>query len=367
MSVYKRGQKFFVYVPRREGGRAVRTTGTSDRSTARSMDEMLRRLCARREWDFLDKIHEGRLSVAELYDADARGGLDDLRARLSDVDLQQYVDGWLAAVRTRTSETSDTAEHYLVALRSLMPDGKPFYRSDLSYPLLTSWLSTRHVGPSTKRKYRAGVSSFLNHLLAAGVLSTNPIRMVKAPKASPPRMQYLTLTEAKQLVDAQPEPYRTISALLHCGLEISAALAVKRRDVDAASRDVRARGTKTHSRDRVVAITQWAWPYIERHIANLLPEAPLFAGINRWMAAKAHNAACKSIGRTNYRQHDARHTFAVAAIRAGASFEFVASQLGHSSIQQTVSVYGRYRPTSDERRAWEKRAEEMERLRLSVG
>jgi hypothetical protein len=35
-------------------------------------------------------------------------------------------------------------------------------------------------------------------------------------------------------------------------------------------------------------------------------------------------------------------------------FEHVAKQLGHGSTQMATSTYGRYVPTHDERRAWER-------------
>ena len=44
----------------------------------------------------------------------------------------------------------------------------------------------------------------------------------------------------------------------------------------------------------------------------------------------------------------------IRAIRAGDSFEFVATQLGHGSTQMVVSVYGRFKPTEDEMTSWER-------------
>jgi integrase len=148
-------------------------------------------------------------------------------------------------------------------------------------------------------------------------------------------------------------------------MEVSVALNLKRRDIDEERREVRAKGTKTKSRDRVAMIAQWAWPYVERHIANLLPEAPLFPNMDRWRAADAHKEACKAIGRSNYQQRDARHTYAVIAIRAGAANEVVAGQLGHANTSQVTNVYGRYRPTDNEKRNWEERAEEMARFSIA--
>jgi integrase len=125
--------------------------------------------------------------------------------------------------------------------------------------------------------------------------------------------------------------------------------------VDRLTKTVRAQGTKSRARDREAYISPWAWPYVERRIASLTPGALLFPSIDRWRASDAHRAACKELGEefADYRMHDARHTYAVRAIRAGASFEHVAEQLGHADTTMVVKVYGRYKPSAEERHSWE--------------
>ena len=58
----------------------------------------------------------------------------------------------------------------------------------------------------------------------------------------------------------------------------------------------------------------------------------------------------------DYQLRDARHTYAVRAVRAGAPFEVVAQQLGHADTTMVVRVYARFRPTEAERSAWERQA-----------
>jgi len=365
MSLYIRGNKFTVYVPKRDGGRAPKRTSTSDKKTAKAMDAMLLSMAARHQWEFIDAVHDGKISVPRLYEAHASNRLSELVAKLRDTDLQQFVPAWTNEVRSRISPTSDTAQQYLTKLRSLLPEGQPFYRSQLTAQTLSDWLVGLPVGRSTKRKYHAALSTFCEYLMTCGVLESNPMRRVKAPPANAPRRESLSLPQVRALIEAQEEPYRTVSALLHgTGMEISVALALRCSDIDRVTKEVRARGTKTASRDRVAAIAGWAWPQIEQHIANLLPNAPLFPNTDRWRALDAHKAACKALGIENYRQHDARHTYAVIAIRAGASFEVVARQLGHANISQVVNVYGRHRPDRVDMRSWEPVALEQEAKRL---
>jgi|SRR5580704_975235 integrase len=107
------------------------------------------------------------------------------------------------------------------------------------------------------------------------------------------------MAEILALADEQEEPYRTLSILLHAtGLDLSVALRLKRRDVDVSRREIVSKRTKTRRNvaRRNPKVADWAWPYVERHIALLTPNAPLFAGINRWTASDKHRAACAAVG-----------------------------------------------------------------------
>jgi integrase len=366
MSIYKRGKVFAIYVPTRNGGRAVKTTGTMHKPTAQKMAAMLLNLGQKgqRRWDLLDPLVDGRLTVPQLYDAYAHNVTEQLLAELADIDLQDFVSGWYDSVKLRIQKGSDTHQQYLTKVRTLLTGEVPFPRSRLTHVGLTQWLSNVSVSNSTKRKYHAAMSSFCGYLIGAGVLAENPMRLVKAPAANRPRMRYLDMEEVRRLVEANDGDYRALSALLHgTGIEISVALALKASDVDRHRLEVRARGTKTASRDRIAAIAGWAWKYLEPHTANLLPNALLFPNTDRWRSLDAHKEACKRVGIENYRQHDARHTYAVIAIRAGAPFEFVARQLGHADTTQVVKVYGRFRLSEHERRDWEAVAAAQEHRR----
>ena len=121
-------------------------------------------------------------------------------------------------------------------------------------------IETKTVGPSTRRKYHAALSGFCDYARAVGLLERNPMRDVKAPRAAAARMSYLSLDNVRALANAQSEPFRTLSLLLHAtGMEVSVALALKKRDIDMMRREVRARGTKTKARDRIAKIADWAW------------------------------------------------------------------------------------------------------------
>lgn len=74
--------------------------------------------------------------------------------------------------------------------------------------------------------------------------------------------RFLDVPDVKRLANYQSEPFCAPSALLGgTGIEVSVAVKLRRRDVDAPRKEIRAAGTKTHSRDRTVRVAEWAWPF----------------------------------------------------------------------------------------------------------
>ncbi|MGH7592762.1 MAG: tyrosine-type recombinase/integrase, partial [Gemmatimonadales bacterium] len=216
-----------------------------------------------RAWQFLERVVAGTLSVAQLHDAYIGGPskLAELEIELRDTDAEPHVASWLASLRDHIAP--DTIEHYGTHVRSLIPAGKKFLISVMTRAELARWISGLTCSPGTKRKYRAAMSSFCNYLIEQELLAVNPMLQVKPPKATPPRMRYLTYEQVIQLVEIQQEPFRTISALMHAtGMEISAVLRLTRGDIDPETWMIRAHGTKTASRDRQAYVMKLARPYL---------------------------------------------------------------------------------------------------------
>jgi len=347
-TLYKRGSVFYVGVPTRSGGWVKRSTGTHIKAKAIPMSAMLDELGPRgsRSWEFLDALKGRKLSVGALYDAWSIGphAMDELKAALSDSDANDSISGWLRSIRDHVAP--DTIQHYSTHVRTLIPEGFPHPVTRINRVEISKWLYSLECSSSTKRKYRAALSSFCNYLVEMGILPANPVLQVKAPKAGKPRMRYLEHFQVIRLIEIQPEPFRTISALMHAtGMEISAVLRVTRGELDTKVWTIRAQGTKTSSRDRLAYVVPWVRPYLERHISGLLPGATLFPGVTRWAAAKAHAKACEQLSISDYTLRDSRHTFAVAAAKAGVPAQLIAQQLGHADTQMVTKVYMRFQPS----------------------
>jgi integrase len=199
------------------------------------------------------------------------------------------------------------------------------------------------------------MSNLAKHLVRMRIVTANPMRSIDAPPANAPRLRYLDVPEMKRLANYQPEPFCALSALLGgTGIEVSVAVKLRRRDVDALRKEIRAAGTKTHSRDRTVRVAEWAWPYLEERCTALRPNDPLFPGIDRWEASGAHRAACKLAEIVDYQLRDQRHSYAVRAARGGTPAELISRQLGHANAVLVLKIYGRFMPSQQDRDKWER-------------
>jgi integrase len=347
------------------GGSIRKSTGTSDRATARAIERALHDLVNRREWELLNAMADDKVSIGELYDAVRTREEDALRARLNDVDLEPHVIQW--AELHKADVAADTIAHYVYAVRTLLPAGTPFSRSRFTSDVLESWLAKYRGKAGTRRKAHAAMAQFAKYLVRRRILTSNPMRDVQAPRPAQPRLRWLEVDELKRLVDAHPAPYRVLSALLAgTGIEISVALALHARDVDRRRREIRAAGTKTHARDRIVRVAEWAWPYVEAHCSTMHPNAPLFPHCDRWRAQDHHKEACKALGIEDYRIHDHRHSYAVRAARAGTPAELIARQLGHANAVLVLKIYGRFMPSQQDRDKWELVASKQDEERAAA-
>ncbi len=346
---WKHGRSYWAHVRRRDGSRKRCQLGTDSKVLAREIERMLSILHGRREWDLLQAVADGPLTVGELFDH-WRGGseqLDLLRARLNDVDLNDYVEGWQRWARRRAK--SETVSKYTGQLRVLIPEPVPFPRSGFTRKKISEKLSDLPGSGTTARRYHAAWSSFANYLVEVEVLDSNPLRLIKAPRPNLPKELYLELHDVVRLIDAQPEPYRTIAALREgAGVEISAALGVRRGDVDIAKRIVFVRGTKNVWRTRPVLVDEWAIPYLERFIRDkaLMPAALLFEGVKPRSVWEVNRRTVRELKLDErYTLHDSRHSFAVRWMKAGIDPQLIANNLGHKDASLVMRVYGKYRPT----------------------
>ncbi|HET9064933.1 MAG TPA: tyrosine-type recombinase/integrase [Gemmatimonadales bacterium] len=351
-----------VKVPTLGGGWRNRSTGSENEAVALGIARLLHQLGprGRRDAQLIRAIHDGSLTLGRLWDASEAGELDQLKRELHDIDLEPLVKDWLVDHSQRVS--SDYLDHCRKHVSTLIRPGNRFPTSQFTPKVCRDWLAARPVGNSTKRKYHAALSSFADFLVEREILPTNPMHAVRRPSAAPPRTRYLEHEEVLRLVEAMPGSYRVLSAIMHAtGMELSVAIALKRRDINLETGKIHARGTKNRWRDRIVTVESWALPYLREHVRLLTPEAALFPGMNRYTASDLHRKACAETGIEKYQFRDSRHTYAVRMMRAGTPSILIATQLGHANAVLVNKVYGMFHPGHNELNRWHDLAAEMDR------
>jgi integrase len=347
------GRETYSIDIRTPGGVVRKSTGTRDKRTAVMVERELSILADRREWELVNAVVDNRLTLGDLSDA-ARTprGLDALRARLNDIDLEPLVEEWknraCHARQARHDQPLRPPRSNAAAAGVSLP------RSEFTTRALNQWMARQPGSAGTRRKAHAAMSQFAKFLVRHEVIGSNPMREVQAPPPGRPRLRYFDVTRMMELANVQAEPYRTLSILLGgTGIEVSVATALRRGDVEVERKRIHAAGTKTHARDRIVRVAEWAWPAIAALCAGLADDDRLFPNTDRWRAGDAHRAACQKLGITDYHIHDQRHSYAVRAAKAGTPPEIIARQLGHANAILVHKVYGRFMPSAEECDRWE--------------
>jgi len=350
---WQHGRSLWAWVRLRDGTRVRRSLETSDKGTAREMAKMLETLHSRRDWQLIEAATFGPSSIGDLYDYWRRGdeALDELRAKICDVDLSQQVEAWAQWAERRASKR--TVEGYRKQLRVLMPSGVTFPRSTFTRRCISEALGSLTCSGSTARRYLAAWSSFGSYLVEQEVLDANPIRSVKAPRNNPPREVWLRPADVVRLVDSQPEPFRALAALREgAGVEISAALRVRRRDMDLRRWVIQVSGTKNAWRTRpVLVFDDWARKRLKTYIiaGRFTPDALVFDGVTERRAWAVQKDALKALKlNTGYTLHDARHSFAIQKLIEGYDPQVIANNLGHKDTSMLWRVYGKYRQTAQD-------------------
>jgi integrase len=347
--IFLKDGKFQIYVPGRVG-RKQKSTGTGNAMLARNQKRLVAALKDQQDWQLLDAVVSGRFSLTRLYAAHVANTLDELRGELDSVDLSQQIDGWGDWVRA-AGGTTLTAATYRAQVMTLITPG--FRAHELTRPKISEWLTgIRDITTGTRRKYLYALHSFVGFLLERGLLEVDPTAGIKSPKKNKPRLRWVEEVEDIRIVEAAPAEYRALFALIKStGAEVSAALATLRTDVDLSDGLVHIRGTKNEKRDRHDAIIEtWALPYLKDHCRAIVGATALWPHVTRYKAHAVHQATCKALGIEDYTLRDARHSWAVRSRKRGESLEAIASQLGHSSVYMAATVYGRFKPTIEERK-----------------
>jgi site-specific recombinase XerC len=337
------------------------SSGTRDRATAEQMQKMLDLLGVRgrRELWVRDALVARRVHVGTVYDAYVSGTLEALKAQLADVDLAPALDPWVATLRARVTDgtfAEESFRKYVAQVRALV--GAALFRTAVTGPALKARLDALPGSGTSRRRHAAAWMSFLDYCVETGLLIANPLRAVKLPKENRTRERYAEWPHVLRLLHALPEGvHRALAAIRHgAGLEMQAALAMRRRDVDLETRVVWAHGRKTSHRDRqAIVLDDACWGIFAAYVrsAGLMPEAEIFPVTHKEheRAQRAAAAVVRTDGvplRAGYTLHDARHSFAVEMVRRGHEAKLLSANLGHANEALLIKRYGKHRPRAED-------------------
>jgi integrase/recombinase XerC len=230
-----------------------------------------------------------------------------------------------------------------------------------SFTALDSFAVRRFAAESHRRGLSArsvarrlsAVRTFLNHLIATGVLKSNAGVHVQAPKASRRLPATLDADQVASLLaisgdDAVTLRDRAMLELFYSsGLRLGELVGLNLGDVDAADRTVRVLGKG--SKARVVPVGKQAlaalrdWLAVRAELA-LHGETALFVGSRgrrvspRVVQRRVNEWARRQGTPTKVHPHMLRHSFATHLLESSGNLRAVQELLGHASLS-TTQIY----------------------------
>lgn len=293
----------------------------------------------------------------------------EVRRRINDVDLTPLVDEYVKIhAKGASAGWNKRVEQFL---RYLLPKDGARSASEVDVEWLTRRLYAYPAEGNTMRRVQSGWSGFFDYCTKVkGLFPRNPVEDLDAPPERKPPINFYELDAVERIIGAQPTvERRALFTLLYgTGIEISTALRLTRADVAIGTREIRAAGTKAHTRHRVAIVADWAWPALFEYVKPMLPAARLFPA--NWRADGAahwHLDTIRALKLTpEIEMHSARHHWAVMRLRAGTPVAVVQAQLGHSTPILTLTTYGPFIPTGADRAHWEEQTTKHEAKRRGV-
>jgi integrase/recombinase XerC len=283
-------------------------------------------------------------------------------------DTGRAITAWLAYLKTERRVSHLTLEAYardlsqFCAFLTAHLGGEPALMefADLTALDFRSFLAHRRQEGAESRtlaRQLSAIRSLFRHLEKNGVLKNPALAALKGPKLAHAVPRPLSITAARRLcVDdnrsdecpqwVQARDRAVLILLYGCGLRISEALSLSRRDVpiDADTLTITGKGSKT----RLVPVLPLAREAVRQYLdlcpSPLAPDDPLFIGVKggalspriiQLLIARLRGA----LGLPgNATPHALRHSFATHLLGSGADLRSIQELMGHASLS-TTQVY----------------------------
>jgi integrase len=300
--------------------------------------------------------------------------------------LKEYSDKWLKEFAEVSLKHSTIGRHKQLLNSYLLPrfgdiEITKIARDDLK-TFLAEYATASKLSRNSVRLILSCVRTILNHAIEDGVIQSNPAaRLGKFLKSEKPKRnaQAMTREEAERFLeatlDAYPRFWPLFLTALRAGLRRGELVALKWGDIEFGANEdddnryilvqrnyVRGHFTTPKSRKsrrvdmsrqlrgtlmalrqgREVEAMKAGKPSIlddfvfPSEVGSVMNPDNIY---HRYFLPSLEKAKLR-----RFRLHDLRHTFGSLLIQDGASLAYVKEQMGHSSIQVTVDVYGHLIP-----------------------
>lgn len=206
--------------------------------------------------------------------------------------------------------------------------------------------------------------SVFNYGISNKWLNNNPAKEVKKLPKETRDIKYLTQEEMKEfiaVISAFPlAKYTPLLLALYSGMRISELLAIEWADIDIKNCTItvnkqyykgRLSTTKTYGSTRKISVPEFVIHTLQelkasQKVLSKIVFCNEYGGyisqdkfVTLWF-----KKAMRQIGLADYNFHCLRHTYATYLLSNSVPIKFVQEQLGHSTAQTTLNVYGHVMP-----------------------
>jgi integrase/recombinase XerC len=193
---------------------------------------------------------------------------------------------------------------------------------------------------------RTSIRCFAQHLHQSGLVATNPARLLRRARCSPPPPKALHADEQKRLLDVLATATGTgacrdrmlVELLLGTGIRIGSALGLDVEDIDFAHGEMTLRTTK-NNRPTTTLVPEGVTERLKTFLGDRTTGPVFLAGDRRICMRHAQRRLAGWLAKakvTGKSAHAFRHTFACRIYQQTGDLQITQAALGHASIASTV-------------------------------
>lgn len=286
-------------------------------------------------------------------------------AQANSITIKEMINEWFK--RTQDQWEYSTKRGYISKItHHIEPNFGHICVSEFKPSLFKDWGATSTLSGKTKNEVRSIMRSAFQELYIDEVIDCNPIDRIKRFKHIKKEPEPFNADEREKILAKMTGQVRNLYEFAFwTGLRTSELLALRKCDIDLKRKVIfvrkalvhgREKGTKTKSGERTHELHKKALSTLKAQLKlNTGNQERIFLNPKTnqpWRDDRAiyHNCwqpALKNSGVKFRKQYNTRHTYASTMLTMNKPIAWLAKQLGHSDIKQTLDNYARWIPEND--------------------